>query len=214
MKIAHPLALCIAAALIAFGAGAVASGQQPATPVEGVVHIAPSVENAAWRLTRRHGGHAAAAEWRPPYSPMEAAVPLGASLGGIMSTQVMNGQAALMTLHQVDFLPGDPRLNRRGLRKLQRIVQRMSWVPFPIVIQPTPGFAGLDEQRRIVVMEHLATCGIVVSEEQLIIGESMSRGLDAPDAEILSQKLNGLTAGGTTAGGAPPAAQGVLIPAP
>ena len=40
--------------------------------------------------------------------------PAGAYLSDILNLQVQNGEAALMVLHQFDFMPGDFRLNRHG----------------------------------------------------------------------------------------------------
>lgn len=115
--------------------------------------------------------------------------PFGASYHATMQAQVARGEAALMVLHQFDFLPGEPTLNHRGRLRLQKIAHLLPQNPFPVVIESSRDNRALDEARQAGVFSELASRPFPVPAERVVIGPSPTRGLDGLDAEVIHKNL-------------------------
>lgn len=115
--------------------------------------------------------------------------PFGGSYHSTMRAQIAKGEAALMVLHQFDFVPGEAALNYRGRLRLQRIAQLVLQNPFPIIIEAGRHDPALDAARRAGVVSELARMPFPVPAERVVVGQSPSRGLDGIDAEIIHENL-------------------------
>ena len=128
--------------------------------------------------------------------------PLGTKLYSMMGRQITNGTSARLVLYHYDFLPGDSRLNYRGLRQLKKIVGMMSRSTSPLIIQATPGKPELDELRRKLVVAQSSQLSLPLPLERVIVGPSPTHGLDGIDAVINHDRLLQLMqSGGAAYGG-------------
>ena len=115
--------------------------------------------------------------------------PFGGSYHSTMQAQIAKGEAALMVLHQFDFVPGEAALNYRGWLRLQRIAQLALRNPFPVIIEAGRHDQALGAARRASVVSELARMPCPVPPERVLVGQSPSRGLDGIDAEIIHENL-------------------------
>src|SRR5262249_16209563 len=84
------------------------------------------------------------------------AAPLGHAFFQNFQVEVVNAEVARMILYHFDFTDGSPALNTRGKAQLFKIVDLMPTNFAPLVIEATPDTSGLDEARRLTVVEMLA----------------------------------------------------------
>jgi hypothetical protein len=117
------------------------------------------------------------------------AVPLGALVYQHFQTQVNNGIAARMTLHEYDFVCGGDKLNLRGHDELRYLSQFWRSHNYPLVIERTPYAPGLAEKRRAGVLQHLAELGIGVPPDLVVIGVPSAIPLRGFEAELIYQNL-------------------------
>jgi hypothetical protein len=117
------------------------------------------------------------------------AAPLGASVYLNGRTEVANGEAARMVLHQYDFVEGSAQLNPRGKDQLARIAGYLPRNFFPIIVERTPETASLAESRRLVVLNELARGTFPVPPERVVIGPDLANGLKGIEAEIIYRNL-------------------------
>jgi hypothetical protein len=120
-----------------------------------------------------------------------------------MQAQIAKGEAALMVLHQFDFVPCKDRLSVRGRMQLRKIAERAAQNPFPIIIEARWEDPALDAARHTAVVAELSWLPCPVPAERVFIGPSLTRGLDGLDAEIIHQNLLNLTRGGAGQSSAP-----------
>lgn len=134
--------------------------------------------------------------------------PLGASLVQTMRTQVGNAQAVGLTFYDYDFVGGTSQLNLRGRDKLAMIAAKLPATFCPVVIERTPAEPGLDQARRLIVLNELSRGSFPVAAERVIVGKPLAGGLNGIEAEIIyGAQLNQLQAGSAVAGGGSTAAQ-------
>lgn len=162
-------------------------------------------------------GRFLSSECRPPSWSrplrLRAMPPPGASLYGVMSIQVSNGQGALMTLYAYDFLPDQPQLNRKGKERICRIAGALPTNGYPVVIEPSHD-PFLDEARREAVIQALAAHPFPVPDERIVIGTPLTRGLDGVDAELVHSNLLRMTGMGRPAAGVASSSTGPTSVAP
>lgn len=128
--------------------------------------------------------------------------PAGTQLYRMMRNQINNGTASRLVLYHYDFLPRDARLNRRGLRQLDKIARMMATTTAPLIIQPTPGRPELDKLRKKLVATRAATLPVPIPTERIVIAPRPVHGFDGIDAEIVHGKLLKLMQSGGGTGGA------------
>jgi hypothetical protein len=116
-------------------------------------------------------------------------VPLGTFVYRHFQTQVNNGIAAHMVLHDYDFICGGDKLNLRGRDELRYISQFWRANNYPLVIERTPYNPGLAEKRRAGVLQQLAELGIGVPAELVVIGAPTANPLRGFEAELIYQNL-------------------------
>lgn len=139
-------------------------------------------------------------------NPFEAP-PLGARTFEIMNTQVKNHDATRQVLNHYDFIDDSAELNYAGKRKLMRIAQGSQTNFAPIVVEATPRQPGLDQSRRQRLTQEIASLGLPIPSERVIVGLSHQQGLRGPEAMVLypgsvSHLMQGMGGGsGGMAGG-------------
>jgi hypothetical protein len=127
--------------------------------------------------------------------------PLGSSVYAIANTQVANAEAASMVLYNFDFIENSEQLNLRGKDQIAKVTHLLTASPYPLVIERTPYAPGLDQARRVAVLNELGQAGVNVPVERVVIGQPIALGLRGPEAEIVYQNLLINTqSGGTRAG--------------
>jgi hypothetical protein len=113
--------------------------------------------------------------------------PLGHSVYAAYKTQVANGAAARMVLYRYDFVDGCGLLNPRGKERLAEIAALLPHTFFPVVIE---GCApGLDESRRLAVLEELGRCPFPIPPQRVVVGRPIAVGLSGTEALLVYQNL-------------------------
>jgi hypothetical protein len=105
--------------------------------------------------------------------------PLGHALYGNYKTHVANGDAARMALYRYDFVEGQGALNPRGRERLAEIAAMLPQNFFPVVIEPDC-LPGLDEARRLAILNELANCPFPIPPQRVVVGRPLAHGLSGP----------------------------------
>ena len=109
----------------------------------------------------------------------------GAALYDHGRTMVANGEAASLTLHHDDFVPGGSDLTPRGEEQLARHLGRMSGSLHPLLIEPTPDRPDLAPSRRLAVLNRASAWSVAIPPERVLVGRPAARGLSGIDAQII-----------------------------
>jgi hypothetical protein len=128
--------------------------------------------------------------------------PLGGFLYAHCNVQVANGIAARLVLYHYDFVDGTDQLNLKGRDRLQQFAGLLCACPAPLIIERTPYTPGLDQARRLTVLNALGQGPAPVPADRVVIGPAPARGLDGLEGEIVFQNLLIQTQSGGTAQGA------------
>jgi hypothetical protein len=115
--------------------------------------------------------------------------PLGSSVFAFGNAQVANAEAAQMVLYQCDFLPGSSQLTPKGAERLAHLVKALSRNFCPLVIEATPCAPGVDEARRLLVVNEAARCGFAVPPERVVIGKPPAVGLSGLESMLIYTNL-------------------------
>ena len=118
----------------------------------------------------------------PPY---DRPFPLGQVTDAHWETQQTNAEAADFVFYDHEFEGTTARLTPGGRKHLLQVALRLEHVPFPIVIEETPGErAGqLDLARRREVIGQLTQLGVQVVEPRVVVGPAFPEGLTAIEGE-------------------------------
>lgn len=128
--------------------------------------------------------------------------PLGYSLYAHGRTQAANAEAARMAFYHYDFVEGTSQLNVRGRDKLAKLGTLLPTTFSPIVVERTPTERGLDEARRLALVDELARGPFAVPAERIVIGPPIPYGMSGVEAvAIYGNQLQHIAAGGFLAGG-------------
>jgi len=129
--------------------------------------------------------------------------PLGEALYAHGRTQVANGLAARMVFYHFDFVDGTSQLNLRGQDKLAAVATVLPTTFFPVVIERTPAEPGLDQSRRLTLVNQLAQANFPVPAERVVIGPRIANGMTGVEALLIYQRqLSNLGSGGSIGGNA------------
>jgi hypothetical protein len=111
--------------------------------------------------------------------------PLGQVTDAHWETQQTNAEAADFIFYDHEFEGTSARLTPGGRKHLLQVALRLEHVPFPIVIEETPGErAGrLDLARRREVINQLAELGVQAAEPRVVVGPAFPEGLSAIEGE-------------------------------
>jgi hypothetical protein len=128
-------------------------------------------------------------------------LPLGACLYAYGNTMVANGVAARMVLYHYDFVDGTDQLNLRGRDQLVKLAGLLCENPAPLVIERTPCTPGLDEARRLAILNELGRMQVALPPDRVVIGQAIALGLRGIEGEIIfTNLLINTQSGGTRAG--------------
>ena len=118
----------------------------------------------------------------PPY---DRPFPLGQVTDAHWETQQTNAEAADFIFYDHEFEGTTARLTPGGRKHLLQVALRLEHVPFPIVIEETPGErAGqLDLARRREVIGQLTQLGVEAVDPRVVVGPAFPEGLAAMEGE-------------------------------
>lgn len=112
-------------------------------------------------------------------------IPLGLQMTETMKVQVRNFEDTRQIFYHYDFIDGTPQLNFAGKSKLARVSQQALGNFMPVIIEATPRQPGLDQTRRLNIVQTLANNAIPIPPERVIVNGPQARGTVGPDALIL-----------------------------
>jgi len=98
--------------------------------------------------------------------------PLGYYLNQQLAVQVAKADTHRFTLYNSDFLPGTNQFSPIGASRFNLMFARLPGWPGPIVVQWSPDEPVLAQARRQAVVETLASAGVPVTAERVLIGPS------------------------------------------
>jgi hypothetical protein len=127
--------------------------------------------------------------------------PAGASVALHAQTQITNGVAARMCLHDYDFVPGTDQLNYRGKDRARQIAAVMPYNRFPVVVERLPAFPELAETRRRATHAELVAVAGPVPIERVVVGASPTVPLQGVEAGLVYDTLLQLTGSAGTVPG-------------
>jgi hypothetical protein len=128
--------------------------------------------------------------------------PLGYAVYASARTQLSNAQAGHLVFYHYDFDDGTSRLNLRGQDKLAKLGLYLPTTFSPVVVERTPKEAGLDESRRLALVNALGRGSFPVPEERVVIGPPIANGMMGMEAaSIYNNELNSIRSGGAITGG-------------
>jgi hypothetical protein len=137
--------------------------------------------------------------------------PLGASVYDFGNTMVANGDAGRMVFYHYDFVDGSDQLNLRGKDHAGQVACLLHANLWPVLVERTPCTPGLDESRRLAVLNELAHCGVVLPDDRVVVGKPAAPGLRGIEAEIIFRNLLQQTLSGGTARPGSGGAVGVAV---
>lgn len=108
--------------------------------------------------------------------------PLGAYINRQFAVQVSKADPHRFTLYQSDFLPGSDRFSPTGASRLNLMYGRLPQWSGPILVEWSPDEPELAESRRRAVLATLASTGMVLPADRVLIGPSPYPGLMGVEA--------------------------------
>ena len=86
-------------------------------------------------------------------------------------------------------------LNSFGEKHLPLIAERFACAPYPVVVEPS-GDSRLDESRRNAIAQAIATHGVDVPADRVVLGRSEAEGLQGVEVPQIAAGIYSGTAGG------------------
>ncbi len=130
-----------------------------------------------------------------PYQGLFNPPRLGASVNAHAMAQIRRGEAALLTLFNMDFESGRASLNARGVQRLTGMVSRMAYCDDLLQIQPVFGDESLTWARLQFVAAVLDAGEGPISGRRVQIANAPVGSLAGPDAVLIYRNLQLLTSG-------------------
>jgi hypothetical protein len=128
--------------------------------------------------------------------------PLGYAVYAHARTQLNNAQVGNLVFYHYDFVDGTSQLNGRGQDKLAKLGMYLPTTFAPIVVERTPKEAGLDESRRLALVNALGRGTFPVPGERIVIGPSIASEISGIEAlPIFGNQLRAIASGGGISGG-------------
>jgi hypothetical protein len=118
----------------------------------------------------------------PPY---DHPFPVGQVTDAHWETQQTNAEAADFIFYDHEFEGTTARLTPGGYKHLMQVALRLPHVPFPVVIEETPGERAmkLDLSRRQEIIGQLTQLGVQAPEPRVIVASAFPEGLSAIEGE-------------------------------
>jgi hypothetical protein len=104
-------------------------------------------------------------------------------------------------IYEYEWTADGMKLTPLGQQHLARIAQGICQVPFPVVIEPSSD-QGVNESRRMAVLEGLACCHVQIIPDRVIFGRSEAEGLYGQEAPGIERGMFGNSSGGQQGTGA------------
>jgi len=135
----------------------------------------------------------------PPY---DRPFPVGQVTDAHWETQQTNAEAADFIFYDHEFEGTTARLTPAGRKHLWQIALRLEHVPFPIVIEESPGARNpqLDVARRREVLGQLTQLGVQVVDPRVVIAPAFPEGLSALEGEAAYYSITNNSDFGTGGG--------------
>ena len=130
-----------------------------------------------------------------PYQGLFNPPRLGTSVNAHAIAQIRGGEAALLTLFNMDFEPGRASLNARGVERLTGMIGLLARCPDPLQIQPVAGEEALTWARLQFVAAVLDAGEGPVGGQRVRIATPPVGSLAGPDAVLIYRNLQLLTSG-------------------
>jgi hypothetical protein len=128
--------------------------------------------------------------------------PLGYAVYAHARTQLNNAQVGNLVFYHYDFVDGTSQLNGRGQDKLAKLGMYLPTTFAPIVVERTPKEVGLDESRRLALVNVLGRGTFPVPGERIVIGPSIANDISGIEAlPIFANQLRSIASGGAISGG-------------
>ncbi len=103
--------------------------------------------------------------------------PLGSFVNRQFAVQVSKADPHRFTLYQTDFLPGTDRFSPGGAARFNLMYGRLPHWAGPILVEWSPDEPELAESRRRAVLATLASAGMVLPADRVLIGPSPYPGM-------------------------------------
>ncbi|MBN1912722.1 MAG: hypothetical protein JW818_23570 [Pirellulales bacterium] len=118
----------------------------------------------------------------PPY---DRPFPLGQVTDSFWETQQSNAEASDFVFYDHEFEGKTAKLTPAGRSHLQQVAVRLAHVPYPIIVEQTPGNADprLDGQRRQTVVDQLTALGLQAAEPRVVVAPMLAEGITAIEGE-------------------------------
>ncbi len=115
-------------------------------------------------------------------------VPPHATVHRMWETQAAKAEADDFVIYRHEFYMDGAELGPYGQYHLRLIANRLSQVPFPVLIQAVTD-AKLNEQRRQAIVAYLKKAGHENIEQRVILGFPEAEGLNGEEAERVNNAL-------------------------
>ena len=118
--------------------------------------------------------------------------PLGQVSDSFWETQQTNAEAADFIFYDHEFKGNTAELSPGAKKHLMQVALRLEHVPFPVVIEESPGTHSpaetqrrqeLDQARRQTIVEQLARLGVGNIEDRVIVANAFPEGYTAIESE-------------------------------
>jgi hypothetical protein len=126
--------------------------------------------------------------------------PIGTYNCKLQDTQAGKAEADDFVIYKYEWFMGGAELGPFGRYHINEIVNRLAYVPFPVIIQPHVD-PQLTESRRQVIVNYLAQSGIPDPEQRVVVGFPAAEGLYGEEAEPTFERMIGGGRGGDSGRG-------------
>jgi hypothetical protein len=118
--------------------------------------------------------------------------PVGQVSDSHWETQQANAEAADFIFYDHEFRGNTAELSPGAKKHLMQVALRLEHVPFPVVVEESPGShsssetarrQALDQARRQTIVEQLARLGVSNVEERVVVANAFPEGYTAIEAE-------------------------------
>src|SRR5205807_8204308 len=113
----------------------------------------------------------------------------GSYTNELNNRQAEKAEADDFVVYYNEWVDGQATLGQYGTEHLSRMIARLPGVPFPVVLQPEPGFPRLTAVRRHSLSSALASAGINDAAVRVVVGRPEAEGLFGEEAERIYPQL-------------------------
>jgi hypothetical protein len=116
--------------------------------------------------------------------------PIGTYNCKLQDTQAAKAEADDFVIYKYEWYLGGTELGPFGRYHIQEIINRLPYVPFPVIVKPHID-AELTEARRQVIVNYLAKSGIPDPEQRVIVAFPNAEGLYGDEADPIFDRMVG-----------------------